>query len=104
MLIRCKHERPGGSLVTFSYKDRPDYREYHFKPTGPKGEDGKRPGRTSRKSATRATRRRCWRSTAPTRSSSRRREAGAGLEAGTGDQDRPAAAAKRTQRCSRRST
>lgn len=33
MFIRCKHERPGGSLVPFSFKDRPDYREYHFKPS-----------------------------------------------------------------------
>ena len=44
MLIRCKHERPGGSLVTFSYKGLPDYREYHFKATGPKGDDGKATG------------------------------------------------------------
>jgi len=32
MLIRCKHERPGGSLVTFSFKDLPDYRAYNFQP------------------------------------------------------------------------
>lgn len=32
MLIRCKLERPKGSLVTFSYKDLPDYREYDFQP------------------------------------------------------------------------
>jgi hypothetical protein len=32
MLIRCKHERPGGSLVTFSHKDLPDYRAYDFQP------------------------------------------------------------------------
>lgn len=32
MLIRCKHERPKGSLVTFGYKDLPDYREYNFQP------------------------------------------------------------------------
>lgn len=44
MFIRCKHERPGGSLVSFSFKDRPDYREYHFKPTGAKGDDGKSTG------------------------------------------------------------
>jgi|SRR5882672_8429100 len=33
MLIRCKYERPGGSLVTFSYPGKPDYREYNFQPT-----------------------------------------------------------------------
>lgn len=44
MFIRCKHERPGGSLVTFGYKGQPDYREYHFKPKGPKDESGKLTG------------------------------------------------------------
>ena len=31
-LIRCKLERPGGTLVTFSFPGKPDYREYNFQP------------------------------------------------------------------------
>lgn len=44
MLIRCKHERPGGSLVTFGFRDEEGYRAYNFKARGPKGEDGKPTG------------------------------------------------------------
>lgn len=37
MLIRCKIEREGGTVVPFGRKGEPDFREYHFKPSGKDG-------------------------------------------------------------------
>jgi hypothetical protein len=37
MLIRSKIEREGGTVVPFGRKGEPDFREYHFKPSGKDG-------------------------------------------------------------------
>lgn len=37
MLIRCLQQRAGGTVVPFGKKGHPDYREYHFEPSGDLG-------------------------------------------------------------------